>query len=86
MLSALPGAGLEIMFPMVDSLSILRYQTSSVELPARRRLLWPHPSGSDFGNEVVFAAHRGAGNPPQHGDLSHMGERIGDRALEQLLW
>ena len=37
----------------------------------------------DFGDEEIFAACFRAGEAAKHRDLTYMGERIGDRSLEE---
>src|SRR5262245_49115968 len=41
---------------------------------------------NDFRNEIVFCPNRFAEHPPEHCDLSHMGESVRNRTLEDLLW
>src|SRR5438874_705440 len=57
----------------------------SVELHDRSILLRTGAASLDFGPAVVFAANGTAGQAPEHGDLAHVRQRIGDRALKQLL-
>ena len=41
--------------------------------------------GLNLGDKKVFSAGGAAGEAAQHGQLAHMGERIGYRPLEELL-
>src|SRR5262245_28603468 len=56
----------------------------SVELDPRvgRHLLQPHAAGLDVGLGVILALHLVAREPPQHGQLPGVRERVGDPALE----
>ena len=56
-----------------------------VEFPARRGLLDADTAGDDLRPRVVLAFHLGAGQTAKHRELTDVGQRIGDRALEQLL-
>src|SRR3954468_15997355 len=57
----------------------------SGKLPVRRRLLRTDPAGDDVGAVVVLAAHRSASEPPEQRQLADMGERVGNRTLEDPL-
>ena len=46
-------------------------------------LLEADVAGGDFGFEIVFALHRGAGESAEHGDLADVRQRVGNGALEE---
>src|SRR5262245_1668584 len=56
-----------------------------VELLLRRRLVRADAAGGDVGHVIVLAAHGGAGESTQESDLADMPDRVGDRALKELL-
>jgi hypothetical protein len=54
-----------------------------LELGAGRRLLRPDPPDLDVSLEVALAANRRPGHAAQHGELTGVPQRVGDRTLEQ---
>src|ERR1019366_4815879 len=48
-------------------------------------LVRSHAARLNRRHEIILAAHRAARHPPQHGDLSHVRQRIRHRALKQPL-
>src|SRR5258707_32830 len=58
---------------------------TSVKFAFRRGLFGSHAPGGNVGLEVTFALHREPRQPPQHGELPHVVQRVRHRTLEQLL-
>src|SRR4029077_15153675 len=56
-----------------------------LKLASGRALFQAHATGCDFRAGVVLSSHRRAGQAAKHSDLSHVRERVGDGALEELL-
>jgi len=54
----------------------------SAELLAWRGLVVANSASSNLGNEVVFAFYGHAGHPSEHGNLSDVGESVGDWTLK----
>src|SRR5438034_142671 len=55
------------------------------ERELRRRLLRADAAGDDVRLEIVLARDRRAGEAAEHRELAAVRDRIGDRALEELL-
>lgn len=56
-----------------------------LEGPDRRGLICPDLAGLDLRDEKILPAGGAAGETAQHGQLPHMGERVGHGSLEKLL-
>src|SRR4029450_1006482 len=56
-----------------------------IELLLRRRLVGADAASGDVGHVIVLAAHGSSGDAAKQCDLPDVPERIGDRALEELL-
>src|SRR5262249_62252332 len=57
----------------------------SIELAARRGLLGAYSTRDDVGARVVLAFHLRAREAAKHRELADVRQRIGDRALKDLL-
>src|SRR3954470_8112583 len=57
----------------------------SIEFAARRGLLRPDAAGDDVGFRVVLTFYFCPAEPPQDRELADVGQRVGDRTLEQFL-
>src|SRR5437763_1697556 len=57
---------------------------TSIEFSAGGGLLPANPASDDICHKVVFSTHMCSGYAAQHGNLTHMGQGVGDRTLEQL--
>jgi hypothetical protein len=68
------------------SVSAVRGQSScgcfSVELFSRRGLIRANMAGGDLGAMIVLAADRHTGKTPEHVDLAHVRQRVGNRTLK----
>src|SRR5947208_13044049 len=58
---------------------------TSIEFSAGGGLLPANPASDDICHKVVFSTHVCSGYAAQHGNLTHMGQGVGDWTLEQLL-
>ena len=54
-----------------------------VEFAARGRLVQSYASGGDGGFVIVLALDRATGQPPKHGELTDVRERIGHGTLQE---
>jgi hypothetical protein len=61
----------------------MRSVNNLVELADGRELVGPQEAHADFGAEIVFSPDRGARQAAEHGDLTDVRERVGNRALEE---
>src|SRR5262245_39610316 len=58
---------------------------SLIELDSLRRLFPAYSPSDDVRLRIVLTAHRNTGEPAKHRQLTRVRERIGNRALKQLL-
>src|SRR5689334_15838992 len=57
----------------------------SIELRPRAGLIWSDPARGDLRPEIVLSPYRRPREATERGELADVGERIGDRTLEELL-
>src|SRR5579864_978575 len=55
-----------------------------VEFAHRSGLLRANAPGGNCGAKIIFAANRRTSKTAQHGNLSHMRQRVRDRTLKEL--
>lgn len=57
-----------------------------IKLAAWCGLVGPDAAGDNIRAEVIFTPHGRTRDAAARGDLSHVGQRVGDGPLEELFW